>query len=95
MEGHTRVMSHLDLESSFYDQERMKWIEQGHEGDWAVVRGTTLLGFYPSLEAAYRAGVEGLGEAEFLVKEVTRQDRIERIQRASWRARGERETKQS
>lgn len=74
----------MTRELAFFDQNRRHWVEEGHEGEWAVVHDEALLGFFDSLEDAYRQGAQRYGRGDFLVKEVTLTDRVEKIQRASW-----------
>lgn len=80
----------LEAETEFFNRHRQKWIDEGHEGEWAVVRAEELVGLFPSLRDAYEAGKEACGSDEFLVKEIRGTDRIETIQRVHWGARGQR-----
>lgn len=82
-------MPQLATELAYFDRHRAEWVQQGHEGEWVVVRGNELLGFFPTLEEAYKAGVKKFGPGDILVKEVTVQERVEKIQRAHWRASGQ------
>lgn len=81
-------MERLSSELSYFDANRKAWVQEGHEGEWAVVHGASLIGFFHSLEDGFREGARRFGKADFLVKEVTLEDRIEKIQRASWETRG-------
>ena len=79
-------MPSLERESAFFDVHRAEWIDQGHEGAWAVVHGKELLGFYESIEAGYAAGRAKYEPGSFLLKQVTPRDEVETIQRAYWGA---------
>ncbi len=79
----------LEVETKYFDSNRAQWIEDGHEGEWVVVSDGAFLGFYPSLEAGYEAGVNEFGDIEFLVKQVTPKDRVEIIRRVFWGSRGQ------
>lgn len=72
----------LEAENEYFDEHRDGWLAQGHEGKWAVVYGTELLGLFPKVEDGFRAGVEKWGAVTFLVKRITPKDRIEKITRA-------------
>jgi hypothetical protein len=74
----------LEIENEFYEAHRQKWIEDGHCGQWCVVRDSQLLGFYPGLAEAYSAGAKAFGNAPFLVKRVLPEDPVATIQRVSW-----------
>lgn len=46
-------------------------LRQDHEGEWAVVRGGEVIGFFPSHEKAYEAGLDRFGlDAVFLIAQV-------------------------
>ena len=79
-------MASLERETAFFNAHRIKWIEEGHEGEWAVVYGEELLGFYESVEAGYAAGRGNYEPGLFLLKQVTPKDEVETIQRAYWGA---------
>jgi len=53
-----------------FQQHEKKWL-QSHPGEFVVIAGTSLAGFYPNYEAAFRAGLRKFGiSGEFLVKQV-------------------------
>ena len=79
----------LEVETKYFNSNRAQWIKNDKEGQWAVVRGDTLLGFYPSLKSGYDAGREEFSEAGFLVKQVTPEDRVETVRRVFWGPRGQ------
>ena len=63
----------LQEELEFFAANRAKWLE-GHRGEFAVVRGETLLGFFPTFAAAYDAGVTEFGLEPFLIRDVAETD---------------------
>jgi epoxyqueuosine reductase QueG len=47
-----------------------EWLKH-HAGEYVVVKGNSVLGFYPAFEPAYRAGVGNFGiSTDFLVKQI-------------------------
>ena len=78
----------LERETAYFTNNRARWIEQGHEGQWAVVCAEELLGFFESLEEGYEAGVKQVGAGKFLLKQLTPEDKVETIQRVHWGASG-------
>ena len=60
----------LAVELDFYAAHKTEWLEQ-HSGKYVVVQDRNILGFYPSFEDAFRAGVGAFGiQRDFLVKQV-------------------------
>ena len=74
----------LETETAYYNNMRDQWIRENHEGEWAVVNGSQLHGFYDSIESGYEAGVAEYGPGNFLLKQVTAEDGVETIQRVFW-----------
>lgn len=68
----------LDIELEFFDLNREKWFKH-HAGKIALIKGTTVYGFYDNYENALKAGYEYYGVVPFLIKEVLLEDRIEFI----------------
>ena len=54
------------------------------EGKFAVFRGDEFLGVFDTASGAYTAGITKWGEVPFLIKEVTREERIERVSSVYW-----------
>lgn len=52
-----------------YESLVAQWAE--HEGQFVLIRGTDVIGFYPSYEEALTAGYERFGVATFFVREVS------------------------
>jgi len=60
----------LRIEREFYEIHKLEWL-RNHHGEFAVVRGNELLGFFPGFQEAFSAAVEKYGTiAAFLVKRV-------------------------
>jgi hypothetical protein len=60
----------LAAELHFYSAHKEEWLRK-HRGEYVVVHGTTLLGFFHSWEDAFRSGVKSFGvRDDFLVKQV-------------------------
>ncbi len=68
----------LDIELEYFDQNREKWFKH-HAGKFALVKGTTIFGFYDNYNNALNAGYSYYGVVPFLIKEVLLEDRIEFI----------------
>jgi hypothetical protein len=77
----------LEEELAYFREHRERWLREGLEGQWAAIKGKSVLGFYSSMTDAYTAGVGSLGSVPFLVKEVRRDDPIATVQRANLRKR--------
>lgn len=60
----------LAVELNYYAQHKAEWLER-ESGKYVVVKDKGLLGFYPTFEAAYRAGASQFGlQTDFLVKQI-------------------------
>ena len=60
----------LANELEHYELHKREWLGQ-HSGDYVVVKGNRVLGFYSAFETAYRAGATSFGiGADFLVKQI-------------------------
>lgn len=73
----------LRVETAFFERMRTEWLRD-HGGEWALVRGRELIGFYASLEEAYIHGRDRFGTDPFLVKKVAPSDPVEIVHRGSW-----------
>ena len=65
----------LRLELDLFEKHRREWLLL-HVGKFAVVSGTTVAGFYPDFESAFRAGLRKFGFRDFLVKQVCAVDPV-------------------
>ncbi len=60
----------LQTELRVFEQHKPEWL-QGHLGDFVVIADTTVAGFYPDYESAFKAGLNKFGvRGSFLVKQV-------------------------
>jgi hypothetical protein len=66
----TNEETRLAVELEYFGQHKSEWLAH-KTGQYVVVKERGLLGFYPSFEAAYRAGAEQYGtNTDFLVKQI-------------------------
>ena len=66
----------LAVELEFYAAHKADWLEE-HSEKYVVVQDRNVLGFYPSFEDAFRAGVSALGVTRhFLVKQILQQEQV-------------------
>lgn len=77
----------LRVETAFFETMRSEWLKE-HSGEWALVRGRDLIGFFPSVQEAYIQGRDQFGSDPFLVKRVTPADPVEIVHRVSRVKRG-------
>jgi hypothetical protein len=60
----------LAIELGFYALHKNEWLEQ-YAGQYIVINKNQVLDFYPSFEAAFRAGAAAFGiNTDFLVKQI-------------------------
>ena len=67
------VKSRLLAEAEYFEQHRQEFCRE-HAGRYAVVKGSKVLGFYKTPEAAYEAGAEAYGIEPFLLRRVSRKE---------------------
>ena len=60
----------LEREHRFFDRHQLRWMAEGHSGQWAVIHGDELTGFYPSPRAGLLVGFRRWAPDLFLLKEV-------------------------
>jgi hypothetical protein len=66
----------LAAELGFYALHKSEWLKE-HHGKYVVIRDTNLLDFYPTFEAAYRAGANEWGiNTDFLVKQIVEHEPV-------------------
>lgn len=75
--------SKFEKELSVYEHHRQAWLAEDREGQFVVIKGDEILGFYDDLEDAYSAGAKKFVEA-FLVREIKRSDDVQVIHRTAW-----------
>ena len=65
-----REQDRLAVELEFYAAHKAEFLKR-YSGEYVVIQGTTILGFFQSWEHAFRSGVEAFGVREdFLVRQV-------------------------
>ena len=66
----------LQTELRVFEKQKHGWLP-GHLGDYVVIADTTVAGFYPDYESAFKAGLHKFGVREsFLVKQVWAEDPV-------------------
>jgi hypothetical protein len=71
-----REQDRLAVELEFYAAHKEEFL-RAHTGEYVVIHGTTILGFFRSWEHAFRAGVGAVGiETDFLVRQVLAREPI-------------------
>lgn len=68
----------LDRELGVFEAHRADLIAAGHEGRWALVHDTGVVGTFDTKSAAFDEGFDRFGTG-FLVKEILREDRVYRM----------------
>lgn len=68
----------LREELEFFESKREEWIKI-YEGKFALVKGNRLIDTFTTLEEAYRKGVELFGNGPFLIKVISKEEKIEKI----------------
>lgn len=72
----TALPIRLNAELELYEANKSEWLRK-HRDEFAVVKGSDLLGFYSNFHEAYSAGVKEYGiDADFLVKRVVPQEPV-------------------
>ena len=60
----------LTTELQVFDQHRKEWVKT-HPGEFVVIVGTTVAGFFADYDTAFRAGLKKAARSQnFLVKQV-------------------------
>ena len=62
----------LAAESRTYEANVARWAEE-HDGEFVLIRGTEVVGFYTTNEQALSEGYRRFGIVSFFVKKVSRQ----------------------
>jgi len=66
----------LAAELDHYSVHRSEWLAK-QSGKYVVIKESNVLGFYPTFEAAYRAGAGAYGiGTDFLVKQILEHDPV-------------------
>jgi hypothetical protein len=66
----TASLNRLSAELEFYEAQKSEWLKS-HRGEFVVIKGNDLLGFFEDFHSAFSSGAEKYGVgADFLVKRV-------------------------
>jgi hypothetical protein len=66
----TEQQNRLAAELEFYKLNEAEWLQR-HSGQYVVLKGSEVLGFYPAFSDAYTAGASAWGAGtDFLVKQI-------------------------
>lgn len=68
-------MSVLDTELEYFEQHRVEWCEV-HTGQFSLIKGIVLRGFYDTYEGALEDAYNTFGNVSFLIKEVQLEDEV-------------------
>ena len=63
----------LKPELNLFEKRRQEWLPL-HADEFTVISGTTVAGFYPDFESAYRAALGRFGVRDLLIKQVCAED---------------------
>lgn len=62
-------------EGRVFEEHLDEW-RQSHLGEFVLIRGEDVLGFFPALDEAFRVGTERFGLEPFFVKQIIPADSI-------------------
>jgi hypothetical protein len=63
-------------EQKLYEKHKQQWVQQ-HAGDFVLIKGDKLVGFYPDYEDALREGLKEFGvTVPFFIKQVCAQEPV-------------------
>lgn len=65
----------LKKESAHYQENLTKWRKE-HLGQYVLIKGDAAIGFFNSLEAAFKEGTKQFGLDPFFVKQITPADSV-------------------
>jgi hypothetical protein len=65
----------LKQELRIFAEHKKNWLDL-HAGQFAVIGGTTIAGFYPDYRSAFIAGLAKFGGRDFLVKQVCAEEPV-------------------
>ena len=59
----------LDTELGFFEQHCKEWLQE-HGGEFALIKGTTLHGFYATAISGFEAGLQCIGHIDMLERSI-------------------------
>ena len=69
----------LFLEWNAYRREVGRWLAEGHEGKWVLIKGETVLGLYDTNDAALSEGHKRYFRESFLVHQIQADEPVYRL----------------
>jgi hypothetical protein len=71
-----RAKASLSNELSWYESNKSAWLDS-HSGEFVLIGGKETVGFFPSYEKAFEAGLEAFGiGTDFLIKQVVEHEPV-------------------
>lgn len=68
----------LKEELAFFEENKREWLKS-HAGQFALIKGRTLIGIFPTQTEAYAEGFRRFVKEPFLVREIKEQERPEQV----------------
>ena len=59
----------LARETALYEQHKVEF-EKEHRGEWVVIHGDEIIGFYEDFQDAAQTAVERFGRGPYLIREI-------------------------
>lgn len=69
------LMMELDRETGIYKSHIEEWLKS-HPGQFVLIKGDDVLGFFSSLNEAFALGTKQFGLDEFFIKQITPTDNV-------------------
>lgn len=71
-----KAKASLSNELSWYESNKNAWLDS-HSGEFVLIGGKETVGFFPSYEQAFEAGLEAFGiGTDFLIKQVVEHEPV-------------------
>ncbi len=71
-----KAKASLSGELSWYESNKSTWLDS-HSGEFVLIGGKKTVGFFPSYEKAFEAGLEAFGiGTDFLIKQVVEHEPV-------------------
>jgi hypothetical protein len=71
----TSESGELNTELAIFEQHKVEWL-RSNAGEFVVISGTDVTGFYPDYESAFRAGIKSGIKGSFLVKQIRAEEPV-------------------
>lgn len=63
----------LEQERVFFEREKANWLVH-HEGQFVLIKGQKVHGFFPSEKEAFEKGLELFGAEEMFIKQILKEE---------------------